>query len=296
MPAIIASCATATSSGSYLTNVTEAAQACLQQVAVPPDDLGIVINVGIYRDANMLEPSIAALIQQRIGAGLTYRPGPAPTFSFDLLNGGCGLLDACTVAESLFAAGDLRYILITAGEAHPSTRTDVDGFPYTPSGAALLLQRGETDGFSRLYTASDDSPLAPFGYLPLAEMGSAGRSTVFVDRRQPDPLPHAVAAVRACVHAEQLELADVRILAPTTDLADRLAAALPVARASVLTPPAGLGNLLSGAPAFAYTSAIAVGGGEEFLWLAADGPVASCVRYRHPIGQATNRTDGHVRN
>ena len=60
----------------------------------------MLINAGIYRDRNMAEPALAALIQADIGA---HPEDPHPdshgTFSFDVANGVCGVLTALQIAD-----------------------------------------------------------------------------------------------------------------------------------------------------------------------------------------------------
>jgi 3-oxoacyl-[acyl-carrier-protein] synthase-3 len=45
-----------------------AAKTCLHRAGRAPGDVDLLINAGIYRDRNMGEPALAALIQQDIGA------------------------------------------------------------------------------------------------------------------------------------------------------------------------------------------------------------------------------------
>ena len=45
-----------------------AAKTCLQRAGREPDDVDLLINTGIYRDKNLAEPALAALIQEDIGA------------------------------------------------------------------------------------------------------------------------------------------------------------------------------------------------------------------------------------
>ena len=58
----------------------------------------MLINAGIYREDSMGEPALAALIQEDIGANLGQPPiGGHGTFSFDLLNGTCGVITAIQI-------------------------------------------------------------------------------------------------------------------------------------------------------------------------------------------------------
>src|SRR5512142_301613 len=70
-----------------------AAKECLHRAGCDPDDLDLVVNAGIYRDRNLGEPALAALIQDDIGANPEDpHAGGHGTFSFDVANGTCGML------------------------------------------------------------------------------------------------------------------------------------------------------------------------------------------------------------
>ena len=57
--------------------------------------MGVLVHTGVYRDENICEPAMAPFIQRRVGANPALPPLGAPgTFSFDLVNGGCGFLSA----------------------------------------------------------------------------------------------------------------------------------------------------------------------------------------------------------
>ena len=61
-----------------------AARTCLAHAGREPGDVDMLINAGIYREDNMGEPALAALIQEDIGANLGQPPiGGHGTFSFD---------------------------------------------------------------------------------------------------------------------------------------------------------------------------------------------------------------------
>ena len=60
-----------------------AARACLTNAGKEPGDVDLLINAGVYREDNMGEPALAALIQEDIGATWASRPseGTAPSRS-----------------------------------------------------------------------------------------------------------------------------------------------------------------------------------------------------------------------
>src|SRR5512146_448246 len=85
----------------HLTDV--AARSCLDRAHRRSEDLDLLINAGIYKDRNVAEPALASIIQEDIDAnigGTPARLGHHGTFSFDVLNGGCGVITAAQLADS----------------------------------------------------------------------------------------------------------------------------------------------------------------------------------------------------
>ncbi|MCX4515725.1 hypothetical protein OHA27_36765 [Streptomyces sp. NBC_01619] len=180
--------APADETGSAIGYAASAGSACLQQAGLMPSDIDVLINVGVYRDSNLSEPSVASLIQKRIGINLDYLHAldRHAAFSFDLMNGACGVLNAVQASEALLATRSARRVLVVSADTHPSldlARAGTAAFPYASTGAALLLERSEgTRGFGRVHYRSLPGTHGINGYLPLREVGSTGRSTIAVDR------------------------------------------------------------------------------------------------------------------
>ena len=95
--------------------------------------------LAIYREDNMSEPALAALVQEDIGANLGQPPtGGHGTFSFDLLNGTCGVISAIQVQAGMLRSGVIRLGAIVASVVHPDL-TDPRSAPFRPVGGMLLL-------------------------------------------------------------------------------------------------------------------------------------------------------------
>jgi 3-oxoacyl-[acyl-carrier-protein] synthase-3 len=115
-----------------------AARSCLADAAVPAGDLDLLINAGLYRDRNLGEPALAALIQEDIGANPEDpHSGGHGTFSFDVANGTAGPLTALQIADGFLRAGAVHRALIVASDADPGHRLSPN-FPFAAAGAALL--------------------------------------------------------------------------------------------------------------------------------------------------------------
>jgi 3-oxoacyl-[acyl-carrier-protein] synthase III len=123
-----------------------AARACLAQAGKEPDDLDMLINVGIYREDNMGEPALAALIQEDIGASLGQPPiGRRGTFSFDLLNGACGVISAVQIESGLLRSGVIRLGAIVTSDVSPNLENPRATL-LQPTGGAMIL--GWDDSFT----------------------------------------------------------------------------------------------------------------------------------------------------
>lgn len=115
----------------------EAGRRCLAAAGRRPGDVGVLIHAGVTRDRHVCEPANAAYIQRRLGINVEFQ-GP-PTLSFDLVNGGCGMLDAAHVLCTLLQEGTLRAGMVTASEGNADWRAK--GVPPCPdSGAAVVLE------------------------------------------------------------------------------------------------------------------------------------------------------------
>ncbi|PXX69276.1 3-oxoacyl-[acyl-carrier-protein] synthase-3 [Nocardia tenerifensis] len=302
MPTAIRSAAVCTDpdTGSYLELATRAARACLERAGVGVDEIGLLVNAGVFRDNNLCEPAVAALVQKRLGLGLRYEPGRVPALSFDVMHGAAGVPHAIDVAESFLRADDVRYALLVAGDAHPSTRRDTDDALYTASGAAMLLEKAcAVGGFGRLQTVEPTGPVEPSVWVDIEEAGTNGRATGHAVVG-PDPLAVAAAAVRACVAEEGLtesDFADGRAVllapAPSSDFPARLAGTLGIPRTAVVGPDPRVGDPYSAAPIHAYLAAQDSGqltAARTTLLLAAYDASAACLAHRRdaaPVGVAT---------
>jgi 3-oxoacyl-[acyl-carrier-protein] synthase-3 len=123
---------------SALRLAVSAARGCLKDAGASPRDLDLLINAGIYRDRNLGEPALAAIIQEDIGANPEDPHSDAHgTFSFDIANGVCGILTALQIADGFLRSRSISHALVVASDADPG-RGASERFPYSPAGAALL--------------------------------------------------------------------------------------------------------------------------------------------------------------
>jgi 3-oxoacyl-[acyl-carrier-protein] synthase-3 len=121
-----------------------AALAAIERAGLTPDDVDMLINAGLYRDRNLGEPAMAALIQEDIGANPEDpHAGGHGTFSFDVANGACGVLTALQIADGFLRAGTLKHALVVTSDANPGFGL-APNFPFAPQGGAAMCSF--TDG------------------------------------------------------------------------------------------------------------------------------------------------------
>ncbi|WP_082129303.1 3-oxoacyl-[acyl-carrier-protein] synthase III C-terminal domain-containing protein [Mycobacterium haemophilum] len=132
-----------------------AAQKCLQGAEQDPNDVDLLVNAGIYRERNLGEPALAALIQEDIGANVEDpHAGAHGTFSFDIANGTCGVLTALQVVDGFLRSHTVDCALIVASDVDPGHGMS-EHFPFAPVGAALLCGRtGDGDGLGQFHWAN----------------------------------------------------------------------------------------------------------------------------------------------
>jgi 3-oxoacyl-[acyl-carrier-protein] synthase III len=132
-------------SHSALRLADDAVRACLGKAGRSAGDVDLLLNVGIYRDRNLGEPALAALIQEDVGANPEDpHEGGHGTFSFDLANGACGVLTALQVADGFLRAGTIRRAIVVASDADPGHSLSA-AFPFAAMGGALLVEWTEAD-------------------------------------------------------------------------------------------------------------------------------------------------------
>lgn len=143
------------------------ARGCLDEAGCPASDLDLLVNVGLYRDRNLGEPALAALIQEDVGANPEDpHPDTHGTFSFDIANGTCGPLTALQVVDGFLRSGTIRRALVVASDADPGHGLS-EHFPFAGVGGALLC------GW-----AADESGFDSFRWANFPDGGESFRSTV----------------------------------------------------------------------------------------------------------------------
>lgn len=190
-----------------------AARTCLRRVGRDPRDLDLLVNAGIYRDRNLGEPALAAMIQEDIGANPEdpHSHGHG-TFSFDVANGTCGVLTALQIVDGFLESHTVASALIVASDADPG-RAHSEHFPYSPVGAAMSCTWTDGhDGLGRVFWthAPDDGE----SYNATAGLVNGRNVLRFHESAKVDLrfAEAAAEAARRCLREESLDTTDVDVV------------------------------------------------------------------------------------
>ncbi|MCX7816228.1 MAG: hypothetical protein N2317_01785 [Syntrophales bacterium] len=194
----------------------KAARMCLKRANVDPERIGLLINAGLYRDEHIGEPAIAAFIQRSIKANIELGDKKG-TFSFDLSNGGSGVLNAIMVVDGFLESGEIDYGLVVAGDAEPIPGRSV-GYNGVPSAGAVLLGRGrENEGFLsfRAFTYPDFLDVR-YGRMEWQEQRKENWLMVKEDNKFIDAcVDCAVCSLEIFLSEIFLELDDIHLIVPS---------------------------------------------------------------------------------
>jgi 3-oxoacyl-[acyl-carrier-protein] synthase III len=204
-----------------------AARACLAQAGREPGDVDMLINAGIYREDNMGEPALAALIQQDIGANLGEPPiGGRGTFSFDLMNGTCGVISAIQLEAGLLRSGVIRLGAIVSSDVDPDLKGRPGTAPFRPVGGAMLLgwddsPAGFTDFCAETFPEYEDLFVSGLVWQERhglrAPRGATGQSLMVIDERpgyQARLIDCAEEATHRFLHRLGMDMGEIDLLVP----------------------------------------------------------------------------------
>lgn len=186
---------------------------CLQRAGRDAHELDLVVNAGIYRDRNLGEPALAALIQDDIGANPEDpHTGAHGTFSFDIANGACGVLTALQIVDGFLRSRAVQLALIVASDADPGHGMS-ERFPFSAAGAALLCRWTDEDyGLSPVSWSSAEEPMAEAQTFTATVGFADSRNVLRFD--QSDDMDErfaaaAASAVCTCLESQSARLVDV---------------------------------------------------------------------------------------
>ncbi|MBE0678216.1 MAG: hypothetical protein IH592_05580 [Bacteroidales bacterium] len=145
---------------------SKAARHSLKKAGLLFDDIGIMINAGVYNESHLREPAVSALIQNQLetsgkrGKIVLRESGGA--YSFDMHNGGGGGLNALQVIDGFIQSGKIDDGLVVAGDSTPKFGKSVN-YNYLSGASAAVLSKGSgSGGFKNFKTETYPEYLSDF--------------------------------------------------------------------------------------------------------------------------------------
>lgn len=269
---------------------SEAADRCIAAAGVPKQDIGLVIHSGVYRNEYLSEPALAAIIAGNLGINAEIRPlEEKHTFTFDILNGGLGFLNACQVAVQMMAVGGCNNVLVTASEIENNrgiAGTQPRGL--LEAGAAVMLSAGTATGpgFGSFAFASLEDPAKD-----LATYSTNHNGKTVLEMQQPSlawdqVLGKICPVVEECLAQEGLTPATVRwVFSPQPDrgLSTHLSQGLGISLDRFINLPDGKGDYFTCTLPFTFQHVLHEGlarpGDVALIISVASGFQAGCATY-----------------
>lgn len=242
-------------------HAVEAGKRCLKGSRYQPNDVRVLVNSGVHRDEHTCEPAIAAYVQHGLGINVEFQG--RRTLAFDLLNGGCGMLNAAQVVSGLVQAGEAQVGMIVASEANNDSNPD-PRYLYPASGAAALLdvspQREAGFGSFAFHTREEHAEL----YTSVVSL-AVKRGRILLERKEGLEeawLAAAPAAMDEALALDRLRREDLDFVVPaqiSKGFLERLPGALGVPKEKVIDLSDRLADTLTTSVFFALESLLASG-------------------------------------
>jgi 3-oxoacyl-[acyl-carrier-protein] synthase III len=270
-------------------NVKLAASAAASALGAATDGdrhVGLLLYLGVYREAFVSEPALATLVARELGLkGSCTDAGTRPLLAFDVMNGPPGVLMACQVAGRLLLSRDGVGVVAASEFGEPP----VSGQPplgVANVGSALVLERSaDATGFRSFSFDSRPEHLERFRSSAHTDTSGPPRLRIVRDPQLQDCYLEAlIASVHAMLRREQLTMDDFAVIFPpqlSPEFLTRLTDALEVDRDRLVA--CGTEDLFTSAAAAGWEAARAraVPAGALGLFLAVGpGIEVACASYR----------------
>ena len=119
-----------------LDHAVRAGREALAHTTYWPADIELLINAGVHRDKHYAEPAFACFIQRELGLNIDFQG--RQTFSYDLIDGAMGVLNALDTLDAHIKTGTVEVGMVVASEAN-TDRHPRPEYTTARSGAAVIL-------------------------------------------------------------------------------------------------------------------------------------------------------------
>ncbi len=239
---------------SYLLAGSKAIEKCLSESGFGQCQIGMLINTGVYSDNNVQEPAFAALLQGNVKKRLF--PGQENMFSYDLNDGGGGMIMAFRILDGFLESEKIELGLVVAGDA-PQVGDQPAGTNYSVQAGAILLGRGKPEiGFTRFVQDSYPEYLEEFSSYTEHLNGELKSVINQSDKYLDYCLGCAQKSITRFLVREQLGMSDIGLVIPSQSPAGFAEQLCKIAGGDNIFVLEGDHNLYSAGLAFALEAAM----------------------------------------
>ncbi|HPF03351.1 MAG TPA: hypothetical protein P5180_14845 [Bacteroidales bacterium] len=131
---------------------------CLKRAGLDISKIGLLINTSLYTENHLSEPALAAMILNKLQAGTTpdkiISTGKGRVFSFDLHNGGGGIINAIQIIDGFIQSEEIENGLIVSGDSKPADSIEGNYIYPDGTGSILLSHDDGIAGFTAFFSAT----------------------------------------------------------------------------------------------------------------------------------------------
>jgi 3-oxoacyl-[acyl-carrier-protein] synthase III len=138
--------------------ISNTAKSCLCCAGLGINSIGMLISTGVYSENHLKEPALATLVHKQLleknGLSKTFSEKLGELLSFDIHNGGGGIINAIQVIDGFMQSDEIENGLIVSGDVKPITGITNNYNLETSTAAILLSKNRDKKGFVKFKTES----------------------------------------------------------------------------------------------------------------------------------------------
>jgi len=199
--------------------VRVASERCLADSSHSKRDIDLLIYAGVYRDDYISEPAIASMVAGTLGINANIESQTdKKTFSFDLLNGSVGFLNACYTSIAMMQGGQqVKTAMVVASEVENNREvlpTSLRGIEETASVVLLDESRNGQTGFGNFVFKHFTEYLESLNTYTMHSNGRIGLQ-IEQDTHLEGYYQQCIKeTVRELLRVEQLDMSQIQLILP----------------------------------------------------------------------------------
>ena len=198
-------------------NAAIASKKCIEPFRSKKKQINIIINTGIYRDYNIVEPAMATFIQKELALNTDFSSTKGErTFSFDIINGSSGFIYAAFSLDSLCFNQKIKNALIIASDGNLEEKYN----HFLNSGSAVLLSYSKgKNGFKDFFFKTSKERNNGVSVFFDCKKGEDSRltKTIFDNKYREKLFNFSLETTKEYINNKNIDLNKTKIITSVTD-------------------------------------------------------------------------------